>query len=227
MCEAGMATRTLSYRRRFAFNQEHGKNLSYHSKHGAINESQHIYINTGLRYISSFKNKISILEVGFGTGLNALLTLIDAEKNDLQILYDVVELYPLDNSIIAALNYLSVLGAPEQVAAFRYMHSCEWNVRLTVSDHFQLRKVAGDIRFVELFGPYDVVYFDAFDLSADPALWTVDVFRKIYEVVADGGVLVTYSGRASVRKAMKKAEFGVKRVSGPAGKREIVRCTKS
>ena len=106
-------------------------NVTYHSKHGAIQESVHVFINSGLRYIN--RKEISILEVGFGTGLNALLTLIEAEKNDLKVLFDVVELYPLDNVCVSALNYLSLLKQPQLANTFSYMHTCEWNVAAKIS----------------------------------------------------------------------------------------------
>ncbi len=108
-------------------------NVSYHSKHGAIQESQHIYIETGLKHLSESQNKISVLEVGFGTGLNALLTLIEAEKNVLQILYDVVELHPLDSAFVVSLNYLSLLQSPQLLKEFSCMHTCEWNTSVKIS----------------------------------------------------------------------------------------------
>ena len=116
-------------------------NVSYHSRYGAVQESQHIFIGAGLKHAALYAKKISILEVGFGTGLNALLTLIEAEKNDLQILYDVVELYPLDSAFIASLNYLSVLQAPHLLDKFSLMHECEWETTVKISGHFDLKKI--------------------------------------------------------------------------------------
>ena len=200
-------------------------NVSFHSKHGAIQESQHIYINAGLRHIH--KKEISILEVGFGTGLNALLTLIEAEKNDLKIIYEGVELYPLESSLTASLNYLSLLEAPQLLSSFSLMHECEWNAMHVISGWVSLKKIQGDIRDVEIAGPYDLVYFDAFDPAMQPELWTTDVFRKIHGVMDVGGVLVTYSSKRVVRKAMEEAGFSVKKLPGPKGKREIVRISKN
>src|SRR5690242_11756283 len=105
--------------------------VTYHSKHGAVQESVHVFIESGLKYINN--KQVSVLEVGFGTGLNALLTLIEAEKNDLQIVFDVVELYPLDNLCIASLNYLSVLQAPQLADEFSHMHACDWEVAVKIS----------------------------------------------------------------------------------------------
>ena len=201
-------------------------NVCYHSKHGAIHESQHIYIDTGFRYMAVIKQNISILEVGFGTGLNALLTLIEAEKNDLQILYDVVELYPLDRAIVASLNYLSLLGTPQLSCQFSLMHDCEWQKSVKISEHFAIKKFNGDIRHVELSGRYDIIYFDSFDPAAQPALWTTSIFRKMYALMNRGGVLVTYCSKGMARKAMMDAGFRVVKLEGPKGKREIVRAWK-
>lgn len=199
-------------------------NVTYHSKHGAIQESVHVFINSGLRYIN--RKEISILEVGFGTGLNALLTLIEAEKNDLKVLFDVVELYPLDNVCVSALNYLSLLKQPQLANTFSYMHTCEWNVAAKISGHFELNKIRGDLRYVELSANYDLIYFDAFDPVAQPELWTLAVFRKLYDAAKRGCVLVTYSSKGAVRRAMADAGFSVVKIPGPKGKREIIRATK-
>jgi tRNA U34 5-methylaminomethyl-2-thiouridine-forming methyltransferase MnmC len=199
-------------------------NVTYHSRHGAIQESVHVFIESGLKHLK--KKNINILDVGFGTGLNALLTLIEAEKNDLQILYDVVELYPLDSVSVASLNYLSLLKSPHLAGAFSYMHACEWNDTAKISGQFDIRKILGDIRYVELTGNYDLVYFDAFDPGAQPELWTVDVFKKICDVSKEGCVLVTYCSKGAVRRAMTDAGFSVSKIPGPKGKREMVRAVK-
>jgi tRNA U34 5-methylaminomethyl-2-thiouridine-forming methyltransferase MnmC len=198
-------------------------NVSYHSKHGAIQESRHIYIATGFNYVADVKRKISILEMGFGTGLNALLTLIEADKNDLQILYDVVELHPLDSALISSLNYLSLLRTPQLSRQFSLMHDCEWNKPIKISGCFAFRKLHGDIKHVELSGRYDIIYFDAFDPAVQPELWTVDIFKKMYVLLNEGGVLVTYCSKGIVREAMNNAGFRVVKLEGPKGKREIVR----
>jgi tRNA U34 5-methylaminomethyl-2-thiouridine-forming methyltransferase MnmC len=174
-------------------------------------------------YLAGIKRNISVLEVGFGTGLNALLTLVEAEKNDLQILYDVVELYPLDSAFIASLNYLSVLQAPHLLDKFSLMHECEWETTVKISGHFDLKKIYGDIRHVELAGNYDLIYFDVFDPASQPGLWTEEVFKKMYSIMNADGVLVTYSSKGIVRKRMEDAGFRVMKLEGPKGKREIVR----
>jgi tRNA U34 5-methylaminomethyl-2-thiouridine-forming methyltransferase MnmC len=202
------------------------QNVTYHSTYGAISESKHIYIEAGLQYVVRDKKKISILEVGFGTGLNALLTLIEAQKNDLQILYDVVELHPLDSVLAASLNYLSILGTPGLADAFKKMHDCAWGTPVMISENFLLKKINEDIRSADLSKNYQLLYFDAFDPSAQPELWTADVFKKMYDVLDESGVLVTYSSKGEVRKAMKNAGFNVSKLAGPRGKREITHAVK-
>jgi tRNA U34 5-methylaminomethyl-2-thiouridine-forming methyltransferase MnmC len=199
-------------------------NVSYHSRYGAIEESVHVFIENGLKYLG--KKRINIFEVGFGTGLNALLTLIEAEKNDLQIIYDVVELHPLDSVFVASLNYLSLLKAQQLANEFSFMHACEWGVAAKITGQFALRKIRGDIRHVELTGNYDLVYFDAFDPVAQPELWRAGIFKKIYNAANTGCVLVTYCSKGVVRRAMTEAGFSVSKIPGPKGKREIVRAVK-
>lgn len=200
-------------------------NVSYHSKHGAIRESQHIFIDAGLKQIK--KNNISILEIGFGTGLNALLTLIAAEHDHhSEILYEGVELYPLDGVCVSALNYLSLLKAEQLRKEFELMHSSSCGELVRISDRFQLKKICADIRVVELPGRYDLIYFDAFDPMVQPELWADEIFRKIYDVTNEGGVLVTYSSKSIVRRAMERVGFKVKKIQGPPGKREIVMAIK-
>jgi tRNA U34 5-methylaminomethyl-2-thiouridine-forming methyltransferase MnmC len=198
-------------------------NVSYHSRHGAIQESTHIFIEAGLRHVAGTLQNISILEVGFGTGLNGLLTLIESKKYDLQILYDVVELYPLDSVQVASLNYLSLLGATDLASEFSHMHACEYGNAVLISKNFQLQKFQADILDVTLSGQYDVVYFDLFDPSVQPELWSVRVFKKIYDVMKSGAVLVTYCSKGEVRRAMEEAGLQVEKLRGPRGKREIVR----
>ena len=199
-------------------------NVSYHSTHGAIQESQHVYIDTGLRHIK--KKKISILEVGFGTGLNALLTLMNSDDNHSEILYEAIELHPLDSVCISSLNYLSILNAEYLREKFMAMHSSPWNAQTNISGTFQLNKLHGDIRDIAISSTFDLVYFDAFDPAVQPEIWTTDVFKKIYMSMNEGGTLVTYSSKAVIRRMMETAGFRIEKVQGPWGKREIVRAEK-
>lgn len=189
--------------------------------HGAIRESQHIFIAAGLNFIK--KKKISVLEVGFGTGLNALLTLINSENDSSEILFEAVELHPLDSVCVSSLNYLSVLNVEHLRDKFLQMHSAEWNAPTKISENFHLKKTRGDIREVALPSKYDLIYFDAFDPVAQPLLWTEEVFSKIFQCTNPGGILVTYSSKGSVRRAMESAGYSVEKLAGPHGKREIVR----
>jgi tRNA U34 5-methylaminomethyl-2-thiouridine-forming methyltransferase MnmC len=201
-------------------------NVSYHSKHGAIGESEHIYIGAGLNFVSGKKKKISILEVGFGTGLNALLTLIKSNEDDLEIIYESVELHPLDDVFVSSLNYLSLLNAEHLKKEFQEMHSAAWDIKIHISDHFNFKKICGDIRGVQLDSCYDLVYFDAFDPVAQPELWTVKVFEKIHALMSENAVLVTFCSKGEVRRAMAQACFNIEKLRGPKGKREMVRATK-
>ena len=196
-------------------------NVSYHSRHGAIQESKHIFISAGLTYIK--KKNINILEVGFGTGLNALLTLIQSENDHSEILYEAVELHPLDGVFISSLNYLSVLNAEYLRDKFLSMHSSPASATAKISDHFYLKKIYDDIRSIPLSSNYDVIYFDPFDPVTQPGLWSVDIFKKLYNSTSGGGVIVTYSSKGMVRRAMREAGFMVEKLQGPYGKREITR----
>lgn len=196
-------------------------NVTYHSTHGAIAESQHVYIETGLKHIQ--KKKLSILEIGFGTGLNALLTLIHADNDHSEILYEGVEPYPLDDVQVHALNYLSVLEREEYRGKFLSMHSCEWNSWNKISENFHLKKVKEDVLHAQLSSKYDLVYFDPFDPLSQPEIWTRKVFEKIFCCMNAGGILVTYSSKSVVRRELLAVGFVVEKVSGPHGKREIVR----
>ncbi|MBL7700544.1 MAG: tRNA (5-methylaminomethyl-2-thiouridine)(34)-methyltransferase MnmD [Chitinophagaceae bacterium] len=200
-------------------------NVSYHSMHGAIQESKHIFIDAGLNYKQ--KKKINILEVGFGTGLNALLTLIESKNDRSEIIYEAIELHPLDDLCISSLNYLSLLNAGQLRDKFLSMHLSPASAATKISDHFHLKKIYGDIRSIQLSSSYDLIYFDPFDPVAQPELWSVDIFKKIYDSTNDGGVLVTYSSKGAVRRAMEAAGFKIEKLPGPRGKREIVRATKN
>jgi tRNA U34 5-methylaminomethyl-2-thiouridine-forming methyltransferase MnmC len=155
-----------------------------------------------------------------------LLTLIKSENDHSEIIYEAVELYPLDSVCISSLNYLSVLNADHLNDEFYRMHSSAWETSTKVSDKFQLKKIYGDIRGIRLSSKYDLIYFDAFDPVAQPELWTPTVFTNIFQSTNPGGTLVTYSSNGSVRRAMESAGFFVEKLAGPAGKREIVRANR-
>ena len=203
-----------------------GWNVTYHSRFGAISESQHIFIDSGLKHILTDQPAISILEVGFGTGLNTLLTLIETQLLAVKVFYETLETQPLEPAISAQLTDATAWGKPEMQGLFNEIHESEWNCIQTISTNFRLLKRREDITDVEFNGRYDVVYFDAFDPQVQPGLWNEAVFNKIYTAMNDGAVLVTYCSKTIVRKAMEKAGFAVEKLKGPQGKREISRAKK-
>jgi len=197
--------------------------VTYHSIHGAIAESKHVFIEAGLIALLESKKQVSVFEVGFGTGLNALLTLIEADKADVNIYYETVDTTPLPLDLVQNLNYCKELNLLNYQDTFDNLHRVDWNIQHRITENFTLHKRKEDILTTILNVPFDVVYFDAFDPGTQPSVWTAEVFRKIAAAMNDGGVLVTYSSKGSVRRAMKEAGFKVEKLPGPTGKREIVR----
>lgn len=200
-------------------------NEQYHSKHGAIQEAYHVFIKSGL---SLFNNQsISILEIGFGTGLNALITLIEAEKFHLNIAYTGVEAYPVKSEELQQLNYISELKAEAFQSKFDLMHNSSWQVDVPVSDTYVLHKKQKDFKELDDKNVFNLIYFDAFGARVQPELWTAAIFSIMFNALKKGGVLVTYAAKGSVRRAMQEVGFSVERLPGPPGKREMLRATKA
>jgi len=197
----------------------------YHSKYGAIQESYHVFIKNGLELFDSC-SKISILEIGLGTGLNCLITFLEARKNNLKIEYTGVEAYPVKQSEIKNLNYIGQLKAVADQHIFDKIHSFSWNKKHDLSDSFALLKKEGFIEDIKEVNNYNLIYFDAFGAQVQPELWTPSIFKKMYDALQQNGILVTYSAKGSVRRAMQEAGFEVERLEGPPGKREMLRATK-
>lgn len=203
-------------------------NEQYHSKHGAIQEARHVFLKMGLYYLQENRkfSELSILEIGFGTGLNAFLTLLEAENLKLKINYTGVEAYPVSSKEIRHLNYPEAAGAGNREDLFKKLHECEWEKELAISDCFSLTKRQikfDEIRVAEL---YDLIYFDAFGARVQPELWTKEIFEIMYRALKNRGVLVTYAAKGSVRRAMISAGFKVEKLPGPPGKREMLRAVK-
>ncbi len=201
-------------------------NQHYHSMRGAIQESQHVFIEAGLEPLLGSKKIISILEMGFGTGLNALMTLHVAEKAQQEILYTSIEKFPITMAESESLNFDEWLDAKNSKEILRNIHACEWNKPQKISPFFDLNKCETDLRKFETQQKFDIVYYDAFAPSAQPELWTEEIFSKLHSMMNDGGVLVTYCVKGDVRRAMKAAGFAVEKIPGPAGKREMARAFK-
>lgn len=204
-------------------------NEHYHSKHGAIQEAYHVFIRTGLEHLSGRRDKtqdISILEIGFGTGLNALITLLEAKKEALKIVYTGVEAYPVSAEEVKGLNYSSLFSEEEAAHFFHLLHEAEWEERVEMIPGFRLEKKKLFFSEIEDQEQYHLIYFDAFGPRVQPDLWTEEIFEKMFRALTAGGVLVTYSAKGSVRRAMQAAGFEVERLPGPPGKREMLRATK-
>src|SRR5687767_498598 len=201
---------------------------TYHSLHGAIQESRHVFIEAGLKDSGIFDwvGVNGILEVGFGTGLNALLTLIEADKNMSRIYYTAIEPYPLNETELNQLNYCEQLNQPHYKPLFEKMHQCGWEEMYEITDNFRLTKTKADLLNFSTDNLFYIIYFDAFSPNAQPGLWTKEVFEKLYGMLNEDGILVTYCSKSVVRKAMQAAGFVVEKIPGPWGKREMLRARK-
>jgi len=200
-------------------------NVTYHSIHGAIRESMHVFINAGLNSITPLEavRCLNILEIGFGTGLNALLTFIEAEKTKQIIHYTTIDLYPLEEDEITTLNYCKQLDRQDLFPIFVQMHSCEWEKDKRLSETFHLHKTKQDLQDYKNSEFYDLIYFDAFAPRIQPELWTKNIFDKMYSILNTNGILVTYCSKGDVRRNMMAAGFIVEKMKGPPGKREMIR----
>lgn len=196
-------------------------NESYHSKFGAIQEAYHVFINNGLALTKG--QPVSILEIGFGTGLNAFITYLESVKSGQHIHYTGVEAYPVAPDEAAQLNYVSQLAAQSEEDVFYSMHHSEWEKEWVVNDKFTLIKRKQLFQDIKDTSAFDLIYFDAFGYHAQPELWDVGIFRKMYAALKEEGIIVTYACRTVIRKAMTEAGFSVEKLPGPPGKREMLR----
>jgi len=170
---------------------------------------------------------MNIFEMGFGTGLNALLTLIESEKADRMIYYETIELFPLDSEQASSLNYCDKLQRNDLQINFEQIHNCEWEQETPLAPNFIFKKTKGNLLKFETSKTFELIYFDAFDPNAQPELWTEKVFNKMFSILNPDGILVTYSSKGDVRRAMQAAGFSIEKIPGPPGKREIVRAYRS
>jgi tRNA U34 5-methylaminomethyl-2-thiouridine-forming methyltransferase MnmC len=193
---------------------------TYHSRNGALSESMHIFINSGLK--QSDKDQVCIFEMGFGTGLNALLTYIESQKMGIIIDYLALELYPLSPESITALNYPELIGNNKFADAFLNLHQLPWEERHEINSHFFLEKKQEDIRHVVHQKKYDLVYFDAFAPDKQPELWTRTVFSSIINNMNKGGIITTYTAKGAIRRIWQDLGLTVEKRPGPPGKREFL-----
>jgi tRNA U34 5-methylaminomethyl-2-thiouridine-forming methyltransferase MnmC len=196
----------------------------YHSKHGAIQEAQHVFIKNGL---SLFQNKsISILEIGFGTGLNAFITVLEGKKMNQVIDYVGVEAYPISASEVLSMNYVEQLNANSARTIFEKMHESNWEEKIIISDDFTLMKRKQFFEAIDDENRFDLIYFDAFGYRVQPELWSTAIFKKMFNSLKANGILVTYAARGVVKRSMIEVGFTVEKLAGPPGKREMFRAIK-
>jgi tRNA U34 5-methylaminomethyl-2-thiouridine-forming methyltransferase MnmC len=199
-------------------------NETYHSKHGAIQEAYHVFIKNGL---DLFKNKnISILEIGFGTGLNAFITLLEAEKSNQNIDYVGIEAYPVAENEVLKMNYVSELNAETKQNYFDIIHQCSWENKIEITQNFNLTKRKQFFEEINDENQYDLIYFDAFGYRVQPELWSTEIFQKMYNALKINGVLVTYAARGVIKRSMIEVGFTVEKLPGAPGKREMFRARK-
>lgn len=202
-------------------------NEQYHSKHGALQEARHVFIKTGLEKVLESKlKKIAILEIGFGTGLNALVTWEAAKKSNVVVTYTGVEAYPVSMAEVEELNFPQALEDPGAAPFFKKIHQTGWEDEFAVADFFTLTKQQKLFQEIADVNKYDLIYFDAFGARVQPDLWTEAIFSIMFNALKENGILVTYAAKGSVRRAMQQVGFIVERLPGPPGKREMLRATK-
>lgn len=199
-------------------------NEQYHSVHGAIQEAIHVFIKHGLHTLN-LKN-INILEVGFGTGLNAFITLLEAERKQIHINYTGVEAYPVLKEELEELNYPAILNATSRRDDFWKLHLTDWNTSIRITENFTLTKQHKFFDDINDLDNYHLIYFDAFGARVQPELWDEAMFKRMYKALKHNGILVTYAAKGSVRRAMQSAGFLVEKLPGPPGKREMLRGAK-
>lgn len=196
-------------------------NESYHSKHGAIQEAKHVFINNGLSCIK--KGEINILEIGFGTGLNALLTNQYAINNNKTINYTGVEAFPVAQDEVVQLNYPILLNDHHLEHDFAVMHEVSWNKTHHINANFSLCKRQQQFEDINDQAQFDVIYFDAFGYRVQPELWSDAIFDAMFKALKPNGILVTYACRSVIKKSMDLAGFKTEKLPGPPGKREMLR----
>jgi tRNA U34 5-methylaminomethyl-2-thiouridine-forming methyltransferase MnmC len=202
-------------------------NEHYHSTHGAIQESEIVFIQNGLHCLPECLKEINILEVGFGTGLNALLTVLFAKKHRRKINYVAVEPNPLEPELLGNLNYPSLIGSTEAEGYYNKLHETGWTYPAFLSDYFIISKIQAPLEEITLRDEqFHLVYFDAFGPDVQPELWTEQVFVQLYKCMKPEGILVTYSCKGIVKRALKAAGFAISKLPGPPGKREVLRAVK-
>ncbi|MCB0687592.1 MAG: tRNA (5-methylaminomethyl-2-thiouridine)(34)-methyltransferase MnmD [Saprospiraceae bacterium] len=196
---------------------------TYHSQHGAIQESKHVFIQAGLQALSQRQFKIDILEIGFGTGLNLVMTLEFLKTQPhIQAYYESWEAYPPPKDIIRQLNY-SIATSQED---FQRLHELAWNTEHKILSNLTFQKQLASFEDIDMVESFDLIFFDAFAPTKQPDLWKEPFLSKIARATRSGGILVTYCSQGAFRRTLEDIGFSVEKLAGPPGKREMVRATK-
>lgn len=206
------------------FSQEY--NSGYHSLHGAIQESLHVFIEHGLRHKAASLQEIKILEMGFGTGLNAWLAILEAEELSLKLQYTAVEAYPVPIDLSLKLNYPKQLPSSNGQQLFEKIHATTWSEWVEITPHFALKKIEGKLEELSLEAGFDLIFYDAFSPESQPVLWEAPMMQRMYEALNPDGILVTYCAKAAFRRALKAVGLKVEVLPGAPGKREMTRAGK-
>jgi len=204
-------------------------NQTYHSRHGALTEAQYVYIQQGLAFWhqQTQASSVSVFEMGFGTGLNALLAAAYAEQQQLSIYYETLEKYPLSPEELSSMDYDQLLKGDTTTQIFHQIHQCSWEVTQAVPPFFELLKKKMGVEEYASKTLFDLIFYDAFGHHAQPELWGTERMQKCYELLRPNGVWVSYCAKGSVRRSLQEVGFVVERLPGAPGKREMLRAVKS
>lgn len=198
----------------------------YHSVHGAYAESMHVFIRSGLHVAWDGLEEVKVLEVGFGTGLNAWLTAMEAVQAQKKVHYMGLEYQPLAKEVIGQLHFPQLHQSPEGSELWQKIHDADWDKPTATSPWFEIQKVELNWTEEQPDGLFDLIYYDAFAPNKQPEMWTPDLFEKAFKLLSMGGVWVTYTAKGAVRRGLQEAGFHVERIPGPPGKREMIRAWK-
>lgn len=198
---------------------------SYHSSHGAFQESMHVFIENGLSQFKEYET-LNVFELGFGTGLNALLSMVETDKNKQTINYTGIEAFPVERELIEQIGYEKLVDEKFETPFFN-MHTSNWDEKQTLTENFSFKKIHAKIQdYTPEESNFDLVYFDAFGPKVQEEMWGIDVLEKMYSLLKPRGILVTYCARGQFKRDLKSLGFVVEGLPGPPGKREMTRAIK-
>jgi tRNA U34 5-methylaminomethyl-2-thiouridine-forming methyltransferase MnmC len=202
--------------------------VTYHSIHGAVQETQHVFINAAFKYkITEGVSELRILEIGMGTGLNAFMTFLEVEKLNIKTFYTAYEAYPISFEQAQSLNYTQVLNTtPQQSDIFNKIHTSTWHEQHPLSHFFHFTKIIDKFENINIHNVFDIIYFDAFAPQAQPTLWEKPLMEKMYNALKNKGILTTYCAQGQFRRTLKEVGFKVEKLQGPPHKREMTRSIK-